>query len=265
MFRKAQVGAVSFKFRIGIFTHDHHRHVRTGDSLAIRGDIDRRLRAYGLLERLKDGRSAGRYVARLTLPFDGPATTLHTQIVSATAGHVNSLGRFGERQDGACVLEQYHRLTHCLTGYRSMFGRTELIHQLRIHGRLPLRIQQAHGSFNAQDSSDRIVDPRHGNGTFVDQRLQVFNEGLVVAGHHHHVHPCVDGDAHGVLVVFGNLIDGVVVRYQEPFEPQFTLEHISQQILVGRHLETVPTAVRRHDRHATGSNGRQVGRQMNLS
>jgi hypothetical protein len=67
------------------------------------------------------------------------------------------------------------------------------------------------------------------------------------------------------LVVARQRVDGVVVRDEEPVEPEFLFQNLCQQTATAGTLHAVPTVVRGHDGPDPGADGRDVALHVNLA
>ena len=192
--REREVRAIAHALGVRRLADDDHRDVGAVGTAPIRAVGHSRLGRYGRRDR-GEQRRAGRHVAGLALPSDGPAAALHAEVVGRLARDVDPRRALRERQRVVFVLEQDERFADRAARDLAMLRRAELAPERGIGHLRAARVHQPHRHLHAQDPRDRVVDPREPHATFLDQRPQRRDEPRVARRHHHHVHAGIDRGA----------------------------------------------------------------------
>jgi len=88
--------------------------------------------------------------------------------------------------------------------------------------------------FDAQYSPNRIVESRLGNFSRARLREGVGVQLLPGVGRHEHVEPGVDDRGTTEFRAAGDLGMGIPISNDEPVETHPVLQHVGQQLFVGR-------------------------------
>ena len=163
---------------------------------------------------------------------------------------------FDERQHAAVVLQDDQRRRHRAPGHRAVLGRADLRGQCPVDQPLPA-VEQAHLALDDQDASGGVVDAalRHGarnQRPHLDKNDEALGRNVMNMSTPAFRQPARVTRSRAA----------VVVRADEPGEPQLPLEHVGDHHRVRVHPRPLPAAVGGHDRTDAGADHGLVGRQV---